>query len=100
MDPRLIEALEWLRSRIGNKAMVVNSGRRCQTHNENVGGKPKSQHLLGKAADIRVPVGLTSESLAAFARELATFHGIGLYNTFVHLDVRDGARFEWDYRTN
>ena len=33
--------------------IIINSGFRCQEVNRRVGGVPRSQHLLGQAADIR-----------------------------------------------
>ena len=36
------------------KPIYVNSGYRCAKHNAAVGGVPKSQHMLGQAADISV----------------------------------------------
>ena len=100
MDPHLIEALEWLRAWLGGHPLMINSGRRCLAHNAAIGGEIRSQHLAGKAADIPPPQGWTPETMRDAARELDSFHGLGLYNTFVHLDVRDGTRIEWDKRTH
>ena len=77
----------------------VNSACRCREHNASVGGAPKSQHLLGKAADIRVD-GYTPEEAHDFAELLPEFgnSGIIIYNTFTHVDVRNG-KYREDKRT-
>ncbi|MCT4593599.1 MAG: D-Ala-D-Ala carboxypeptidase family metallohydrolase [Anaeromicrobium sp.] len=99
-DYKLIEKLQKLRDKI-NKPITINSGYRSKTYNKKVGGSPKSQHLLGKAADI-VTKGIDKEKIKEIAIELG-FTGIGLYDIFVHLDVRNnphprGYSF-WDNRT-
>lgn len=52
---RLADFLELVRATIGNRAMLIDSGFRCKEVNQAVGSKPTSQHLLGCAADFRVP---------------------------------------------
>ena len=92
----LIAKLEKLRELCGHKPLHINSACRCQKHNKAVGGASNSQHVLGKAADVRPPKGMTIEEFAHHA-EQAGFGGIGKYNTFVHVDVREG-KARWDYR--
>ncbi len=97
---KLVAGLDRLRDVIG-VAMVVTNGVRCVEHNKAVGGAAKSQHLTGMAADILIPRGFTAQTFAdSAARIIPDFAdgGIGLYNTFVHLDVR-GHRARWDNRT-
>lgn len=53
--------------------------------------------MLGKAADIVIE-GWDPVEVAALAEEVG-FVGIGLYNTFTHVDVRDGDPTRWDSRT-
>lgn len=89
----LAEALQKLRDLITAERGVdtpvkVTSGYRCPNHNRAVGGKPGSQHVLGKAADIQVK-GLTPDDLAKYARRIPEFHGIGIYRSWVHADVGD-----------
>lgn len=93
-DPKLIKSLQKLRDTIGTP-IVINSACRCEAHNKAVGGVPNSQHVQGKAADIRVS-GLTPKELAKFAEEIPDFNkgGIGTYNSFVHVDVR-GTKARW-----
>lgn len=46
-----IEVLEPLRLKIG-RPLVINSGFRCPFVNTSIGGASKSDHLIGKAADV------------------------------------------------
>ena len=73
--------------------IYINSGYRCLTENTKVGGVKKSYHLFGMAADISVHT-LSIPDLLEFAIK-AKFTGIGVYGTFLHLDVRQKkARWE------
>lgn len=94
LDPLLLVGLEWLRRLVG-KPVSINSAFRCPAHNASVGGLPDSQHLLGRAADIRVD-GVTPQRLRDLAQQIPYFFegGIGLYPTFLHVDVR-GSRARW-----
>lgn len=94
MKTLLIVLLQLLRNKVG-KPLVILSGYRCPTYNKIVGGVANSQHILGTAADIRVPAGITLDQLAAAADEIG-FTGIGKYykQGFVHVDVRPG-RARW-----
>ena len=93
VEPTLVAGLQALRERIG-KPIHITSGYRCPKHNAAVGGVPKSQHLLGKAADIHVD-GMSPAELYHQAAAIPAFHdgGIGLYpdQHFVHVDVRGFA---------
>lgn len=96
IDKRLLIMLEELRKRIGNKPIIINSGYRCPTHNRNVGGAKNSQHLYGKAVDIRVK-GMTPSELGKYCDELFERDGVGLGgNVIVHVDTR-GRRSRWYY---
>jgi uncharacterized protein YcbK (DUF882 family) len=85
VNPILIRQLEALRHALGDKPINVSSGYRCLNHNRAVGGSPRSQHLYGNAADIYVS-GISPKELAKQAGEF--FDGIGIYEDFVHVDVR------------
>ena len=95
IDVELIEGLERLRELAGNKPIHVNSGYRSPAYNKRIGGAPKSRHVLGKAADITI-AGFTPKQVAALAEKIPQFRngGIGIYNTFTHVDVRKG-RARW-----
>lgn len=92
IDYNLIKELEKLRTALG-KPISITSGYRTQEYNKSVGGVDNSQHLLGKAADIQVK-GYTPEQVYQVAQQLK-FNGIGIYETFIHLDVRDSKRVVW-----
>ncbi len=96
LSPELLDKLQALRTKI-NKPLVITSGFRCKDHNIFVGGAQRSQHLEGTAADvILASTELDADTLADLAIGL-DFRGIGLYNSFVHLDVREVPAF-WDTR--
>ena len=69
-------------------AILINSGYRCKDHNAEVGGAPKSWHLLF-ATDIR-PENNDQDNLRALYKMALSlnFGGIGLYETYLHLDLR------------
>lgn len=86
-DWELVKILDEIREELG-QPIVINSAIRCSEHNSAVGGVQNSQHLLGKAADIHAP-GISPERLAVMAEKYLTGRGgIGVYDTFVHIDVR------------
>lgn len=94
----LVNKLQKLRDELG-QAMIVSSGYRCPERNEQVGGADQSQHLKGTAADIKLNnLNYDIEEIAEKAEEIG-FSGIGLYNTFIHLDVREDGPARWDQRT-
>ena len=83
----LVEILQKIRSHF-KAAVTVNSGYRTSAHNKKVDGAEYSQHLYGAGADISVK-GVKSEDVAAYAETLLPDRGgIGIYGTFVHIDVR------------
>lgn len=72
------------------KSIYINSGYRCPAWNKKVGGASKSQHMLGKAADIRVH-GVSAAKVSKFCSNLMIKHGgVSLsYPTFTHIDTRN-----------
>ncbi len=96
VDPGLIAALQKLRDLAGAPITVI-SGYRCPKHNAAVGGAKRSQHMLGKAADIVIK-GLTPFETYRLAEKVEAFSngGMGLYpgHGFVHVDVR-GHKARW-----
>ena len=92
-------SLEQLRAEV-NAPITIISGYRTQKYNRTCGGATKSQHLTGKAADIRV-LGFTPTDVSTILEELIEKGaipqgGIGVYEkqNFVHYDVR-GKRARW-----
>ena len=90
---KLMALLEQIRTACGGRAVIINSGYRTAAYNKKVGGAPLSQHLLAKAADIRVE-GMTAKQVYDIANRLNPNGGVGKYATFTHVDVRDG-RARW-----
>ena len=96
IDINLLIKLEELRRAIGNRPIIINSGYRCKTHNTRVGGAKNSQHLYGKAADIRVP-NMSPRTLEKFANTVFYNGGVGMGGaTIVHVDTR-GYKARWRY---
>ncbi len=93
VSDELIDLLEDIREAVAAPVSVL-SGRRCVSHNQACGGKVHSQHLLGEAADIKV-ASLTPKELGALIERRFNPPGMGVYSTFVHVDVRKGARARW-----
>jgi len=96
----LAKNLQVLRDFIG-LPIKINSSYRTPSHNKAVGGASKSQHLLAKAADIKVS-GMKPADLAQIIEGLIDMGkmkqgGLGVYNTFVHYDIRDTPA-RWDLR--
>lgn len=74
--------------------VYVNSGCRCESHNEIVGGSENSQHLYGRAADLRLKHTGPDKVHAYLTKKYPDQYGIGKYNTFTHIDTRN-LRARW-----
>jgi len=96
---QLARVLDEIRERL-NEPIKLHSVYRSERYNAAIGGAPISRHKLGQAADISCP---TKSSTALWAvciqarRDEIFEGGIGLYDTFVHIDIR-GKRANWDRR--
>jgi len=99
IDMGLIYALEKLRYKAGNFALRIVSGYRCAEYNKKCGGAKRSQHPLGRAADILTRTLGRQERLFKAALTIPAIRGIGRYDRFLHIDVRLGRRASWDKRT-
>lgn len=87
IDLELVKILENIRTHF-NKPVYVNSGYRTPSHNKTVGGAQYSYHKRGQAADIHIN-GVKPSTVAAYARQIMPYTGgIGIYDTFVHIDTR------------
>jgi uncharacterized protein YcbK (DUF882 family) len=93
IDPRLVRILVQINATYNRPIQLV-SGHRTPNV---IGTRETSQHTLGKAADIKV-AGVGIEELRAVALKLGA-RGVGLYpeKGFVHVDVRDKAKYTWMY---
>lgn len=85
IDDKLVAYLEQIREHFGART-YISSGYRCPTHNAAVGGASKSYHMRGQAADITVE-GIAPAEVAKYAESIGIL-GIGLYESFVHVDTR------------
>lgn len=92
VTPDLLSFLDAVREKVG-MPMVVTSGYRCPEHNRAVGGAKNSLHMKGQAADIVAGLGTVKRELILLHSGLEGVGGVGLYRTFVHLDV--GRRRTW-----
>lgn len=87
VDSELINVLQKIRGHFG-KAVTITSAYRTPGKNKAVGGQVYSQHLYGRAADIKVK-GVAPKKVAAYAETLLKNKGgIGTYSTFTHIDTR------------
>ena len=85
INVRALDKLERARELIG-KPFVINSAYRAPIYNAKVGGAPLSAHKEGHAFDISLK-GHDRKELLRVCREVG-FTGFGLYNTFLHVDLR------------
>lgn len=88
----LAAEFEWIRAAV-NEPIVVASAYRTPRYNRRVGGAKHSQHVDGRALDLlppeRWPLGRFYELIHTRAHDPASkIYGLGLYPTFVHIDVR------------
>lgn len=93
IDTDHVAKLQVKRDRWG-KSVKINSAHRCEKHNKAVGGATGSRHVKGDATDITV-VGMTPKQVSDDCED---FNGKGLYDTFVHVDSREGKLARWDFR--
>ena len=93
----LVNLLENIRVHYG-KPLHITSGYRTVAYNaKQKGSSPKSQHCNGLAADIWVE-GVSIKALYDYVCEALGNHGgVGIYNTFVHVDMRS-LKSRWDNR--
>ena len=99
----LVKALEVLRAELGGARITVISGYRPLEYNRKLGSKDDSQHVQGRAADIQVegfsPLQVHAAVMKLYDRGDLEIGGVGLYDDFLHLDVRGGPLRRWDERT-
>lgn len=94
IDSELVAVLQKIRSHFG-RAVTITSAYRTPPKNKAVGGTAYSQHLYGRAADIKV-AGISPRKVAAYAETLIPKSGgIGIYSTFTHIDVR-AVKARWN----
>ena len=93
----LCENLQALRDHLGKPIRVI-SGYRSPKYNRRIGGARRSQHMVAKAADIKVsgmsPAEVKAEIVKLIKEGKMMKGGVGLYRTFTHYDVR-GRNARW-----
>lgn len=89
-----LDKLQLVREDAG-RPLSLTSGYRCAQHPNEVNKSKPGQHNKGVAFDIKVSNGIERRQIAA----LGIKHGasVGVANTFVHLDWRDGTPVMWVY---
>lgn len=87
IDTELVTILQKIRTHFG-MAVTITSAYRTPPRNKSVGGTAYSMHLYGMAADIKLS-GISPSRVAEYAETLLPGKGgIGIYDTFTHIDVR------------
>jgi uncharacterized protein YcbK (DUF882 family) len=86
VDVELVKLCELVRKMNGGIPITPNCGSRCAFHNDKVGGSSRSQHLIGKACDL--PVKNPLEIYWALDKLYSNKYGFGVYDNFIHVDVR------------
>jgi uncharacterized protein YcbK (DUF882 family) len=90
VDVELLGVLEDVREHF-DSSVKINSGCRCPEHNKRVGGAPDSEHMRGIAADIVVDGVPAWEVHSYLSMKYPGRYGIGKYQTWTHIDVRQRA---------
>lgn len=94
----LANNLQVLRETVG-RPVKITSGWREKSHNAKIKGAAKnSQHIYGRAADIKVS-GFTPKQIANIIEKLIKAGkmkqgGLGVYSSWVHYDTR-GKKARW-----
>ena len=100
MNRDFVAVLDKIRERCGFP-LVVTSGYRTTAHNAKVGGSSGSAHVLGLAADLRIPAPMDRNRSILY--DIARAEGItriGIGDTFIHFDMNKNAaqNVTWLYR--
>lgn len=92
IDEKLVEYLQQIRDHFG-KPLTITSAYRCPTYNARpeVGGASGSRHTKGQACDFCIS-GVAPLKIAQYAESIG-IKGIGLYDSFVHIDTRAAKSF-------
>lgn len=103
VDYALLTVLERLRKRVEayrpDSYITVTSGNRCVEYNEKVQKEAnsdyvpyssRSKHMYSIAADIQVKGWSPEEIFEILDEWYPDMYGMGLYQSFVHIDVRAG----------
>ena len=85
---RLAALLEQVKTVVGGKPVMINSGFRSKQVNDSVGSKDTSQHRIGCAADIRIP-GMTPDEVvkAIMSSDIGYDQIIREFDSWTHISV-------------
>ena len=90
IDEKLVAYLQQIRDHFGRPVYLT--AYRCKTHNARTpNAAPNSYHVYGQAADFHMG-GVAPAEIAKYAESIG-IKGIGLYDTFVHIDTRQSKSF-------
>lgn len=93
----LAKEFEAVRAAVGTPITIL-SAYRTERYNARIPGATKnSQHVQGRALDLKTPAGLTLSQflkivLSVARREGSNIRGVGEYPWGVHIDIRPGDR--------
>ena len=85
---RLAVLLQQVKSAVGGRPVMINSGFRSKLVNDAVGSRDTSQHRLGCAADLRVPGMTPKEVIEACIAAKVPFDQIILeFDSWTHISI-------------
>jgi len=85
---RLAMLLQQVKTAVGGKAVMINSGFRSKQVNDSVGSKDTSQHRIGCAADLRIPGMTPRQVVEACITANVPFDQIILeFDSWTHISV-------------
>lgn len=94
IDELLAQYLQQIRTHFGKPVYLT--AYRCKTHNARTpNAAPNSRHIYGQAADFHID-GVEPAEIAKYAESIGV-KGIGLYDTFVHIDTRETKSFWYSH---
>ncbi len=94
IDEKLVSFLQQIRDHFGKPVYLT--AYRCPTHNARTpNAATNSRHIYGQAADFHID-GVSPAEIAKYAESIGV-KGIGLYDTFVHIDTRETKSFWYSH---
>ena len=95
MSEEFLEKLDELRHKCGFP-FIITSGYRDPTHSIEARKAKAGTHARGIASDIRINNGNEAYDIIKNAQSMG-FNGIGVANSFIHVDIRQGMPVIWSY---